>query len=215
MATVDASQYAYAMSALDKLLADLKARVGKFLANQKTIMDATDMAKAVQSATTGAAKDSASVLVSKGSALLKVQADSEAQATTMLTKAGELKGKVSTPLYSFLQTSPLTWGWRQGELLVGLLNDVAGMSRDAANLATRIAKQNGDVSTFVKEVSQVQQAAAGTGYLPKISSFIGSTVGAAAGGASKALWPLAIVAGVGGLVYLTAPQLLKGFAGRK
>jgi hypothetical protein len=208
--SVNASQYSYAASALDKLLADLKARIGVFLGNQKAVQDALARAQAVASASSGTVKQSAGALVAKGQALLKIQADAEVTATTMLAQAAEVKAKATTPLYSFLTTNPLEWGWRQGELLVALVSDTSKMASAAAQLATRIQKQNGDVATFVKEVTQIERAATGTGALPTISAFIGSTVGASASALSKMLWPLAVVAGVGGMIYLTAPQLLRG-----
>ena len=209
-----ASQYASTASALDKLIADLKSRVGVFLGNQKAIQDALEVAQAVAKSSDGAAKQSASVLVAKGGALLKVQTDAEAQAQTMLAQAADLKTKVTSPLYSFLNTNPLQWGWRQGELLAALVSDTSKQAASAAQLAVRIQKQNNDVAVFQREVVQVERAAAGTGVLPKISAFISSTVGTSvgsiAGGLSKALWPVAIVAAVAGVVYITAPQLLRG-----
>lgn len=207
--TIDASSYSYAATALDKVISDLKTRISTSAGNQKTVQDALAVAQAVLKVSSGNVKQSASILASKGEALLKIQADAEATAAALLAGANALKAKVATPLYSFLTTDSMAWGTRQGELLRSLVDETTALSRSMTTASARFAAQNSDMGVFVKEVNQLEKAAAGTGYLPQISSFIGGTIGAASGGLAKALWPLAVVAGVGGLVYLTAPQLLR------
>jgi hypothetical protein len=200
VAVVNPSDYALNASALDRLIASLKARVGQFLGNQATILAAQDRIKSIASSATGAPQTAAKVLVEKGNALLKIQADTEKAAQDLLSRAADLKAKPSTPLYSFLSDAQIwNWGSRQYELLASLIKDTVSMISEASNMASRVASQNSAVGSYVSEVQQTEQAATGTGIVPRISAVIQGTVGTTAEGLSKALWPVAIaaVAGLG------------------
>jgi hypothetical protein len=212
MAQVTTAQYAQNITALDRVIADLKAKIGVFLANQSAIYSAQDRAKALAQSAQGAAQGAAGVLVTKGDALLKAQTATEGVAQGLINQATLLRGKTTTPLYSFLSTSPIYWGFRQYELLTGLISETTKIAGQAASLAIQVARQNADVKTYVSEVRQTEGAATGTGIIPRIqgiiSGTVSSTVGAAASGLSKIIWPVAIVGALAAVAYVAAPGLL-------
>lgn len=196
---INPSQYAMNATALDRLIASLKARVGQFLGNQSILLAAQDRANALARSASGSPQKAAQVLVEKGAVLLKNQADTEKAAQDILGRAAALKDKPTLPLYSFLRDNEVwNWGTRQYQLLGDLIKETVSLSSEATNLAARVATMNKEVATYSSEVKQTEQAATGTGIVPKISAAIQGTVGATAAGLSKALWPIAIAA-VGGL----------------
>ena len=192
-------------TALDKLLADIKARVGQFLGNQSAILDIKDRAAALSASSDSHVKNTSALLLAKGDALLKTQADAETAAQDFLNKAATLKASLGTPLYSFLSTSPVHWGTRQAELLLSLTGSVASLGAESARLAARMLAQNKDVEIFRNEVVQTESAASGTGFIPQVSGLIQGTLGTLAQTVSapltKMLIPLAIVAAVAGAIY--------------
>jgi hypothetical protein len=215
VAVVNPSDLALNTTALDRLIASLKARIGQFLGNQATLLAAQDRARALARAATGSPQKAAQVLVEKGNVLLKVQAETERAAQDILARAAVIKDKPATPLYSFLRDAEIwNWGTRQYELLGGIIKETVSMISEASNMASRVASQNKDVGSYVAEVKQTEAAATGTGVVPKISAVIQGTVGTAAAGLSKALWPVAIAAVAGLGLYAAASgsagRLLKG-----
>ena len=211
--SITASTITQATAALDRLLADVKAKIGIFLQNQQKIQDAKYRAQAMtKNATT---RETAAALVSKADALLKIQADAEMQAQTLLSKMAALKTKVERdPLYSFLKTSMLYWGTRQFELIGGIIRDVTDYGTEGAGLAARMLAQNKDVSNLVSEVRQTEAAATGTGFLPRVSMLIQSTIGSTAAAIAEPLKiPLAVGAvAVAGFYFF--PRIMKGLARR-
>jgi hypothetical protein len=199
MAVINPSQYALNATALDRLIASLKARIGQFLGNQSILLAAQDRARALERAASGSSRKAAQVLVEKGGVLLKAQAETEKAAQDLLSRAATLQSKPTLPVYSFLRDAEVwNWGTRQYQLLGDLISETVGLASEATNMASRVSTMNREVSTYTSEVKQTEQAATGTGVVPKITAAISGTVGAAAGGLSKALWPIAI-AGVAGL----------------
>lgn len=198
--------------ALDKLLADVKARVGAFLANEKAIFDAKSRIDAVLGANLPSAiKSNAQALKAKADALLKIQKDAEQSAQSLIGRAGTLRTDMETnPAYSFLKTSPTYWGLRQYELLGSLLKQTVQLLPEGTALSARLLKQNADVKNFMVEVQSTEKAAAGTGALPAIRTLISSTVGEASAGLSKALWPLALGLGAIALIWVAKPGFLRG-----
>lgn len=209
-----ASSIAQATAALDRLLADVKAKIGIFLQNQQKIQDAKYRAQAMTRIST--TKETAAALVNKSDALLKIQADAEIQAQTLLSKMAALKTKVERdPLYSFLRTPLLNWGTRQYELVGGLIRDVTDFGAEGAGLAARMLAQNKDVSNLVSEVHQTEQAATGTGFLPRVSMLIQHTIGSTAMAIATPLKiPLAVGAvAVAGFYFM--PRILQAFGKRR
>lgn len=214
MASFTASTITQATAALDRLLAEVKAKIGIFLQNQQKIQDAKYRAQAMVKVT--ATRETASALVSKADALLKIQADAEMQAQTLLSKMAALKTKVERdPLYSFLRTSLINWGTRQYELVGGLIRDVTDFGSEGAGLAARMLAQNKDVSNLVSEVYQTEQAATGTGFLPRVSMLIQSTIGSTATAIAAPLKiPLAVGAvAVAGFYFF--PRIVQGLGKRR
>ncbi len=197
--------------ALDKLIADIKARVGSFLANEKAIFDAKAKLDGILSSTSAQIKANAQALKAKADSLLKIQADVEKSAQSLIGRASDIRTQMETnPLYSFLKTSPTYWGLRQYELLGTLLSQTASMLPEGTALSARVLKQNTDVKQFVSEVDGTEKAAAGTGVLPKIQGVINSTLGATAASLSPLLWPIAITAaGAFGLYILSTGSFFR------
>lgn len=214
MATFTASTIAQGTAALDRLLADIKAKIGIFLQNQSKIMDAKTRAQAM----TGfaATKETARALVSKADALLKIQSDAEYAAQNLLARMAALKTKIEKdPLYSFLKTSILNWGTRQYELVGGMIRDVTEFGTEGAGLAARMLAQNKDVSNLVSEVQQTEQAATGTGFLPRVSNLIQATLGSTVQAIATPLkLPLAVGA-VAVAAFYFAPRIMKAIGGRR
>lgn len=184
--------------ALDKLLADAKARVGVFLANEKAIFDAKTKINTLLSSGAAPVVNQARALAAKGDALLVIQQDAERAAQALIGQAGDLRTQMETnPIYSFLKQSPTYWGLRQYELLGNLISATATLIPAGAAITTRLLKQNGDVKTFVNEVDSSLTAAAGQGVLPSIRGVISSTIGATASSLSGVVWPIAIAAAAG------------------
>lgn len=190
--------------ALDKLLADIKARVGAFLGNEKVIFDGKTRLDSLLAArgVTAQLKANAQALKAKADALLTIQKDAENAAQALIGRAGDLRTRMETdPKYSFLKDQSSTfWGIRQLELIGDLIMQTAALLPEGASLTARLLKQNNDVKTFANEVGSTENAAAGTGALPMISGIINSTVGATASSLSGALWPIAL--GLGAVVLL-------------
>lgn len=208
---ISTAQFSQANSALNRLIADVKFRVGEFLGNEKLLLDAMLRVEGLLGAGAPDVKANAQVLKAKGEALLKIQKGMEAEATTLLSEASTLKTKIeSNPVYDFLKSSPTYWGTRQYELLAGVMKDVAALTPRAASISQRMLRQNKDVKTFTNEVRGTEKAAAGTGVLPKIQKIITSTVGTAASSLSeplaKIIRPLAIAGVAGVLLYIFATR---------
>lgn len=200
MATATTATLAQNTYALDKLLADVKARVGEFLGNEKKIYDAKTRLDAIVGASGVPAqiKANGQALKAKAEALLTIQKDAENSATSLIGRAGELRTKMETnPLYSFLKTPSKDWGLRQYELIGGLLKDTLALIPEGTALTARLLKHNSAVKTFVGEVEGTERAAAGTGALPMIQGVISSTVGATAKSLTGLVWPVAIAAAAG------------------
>ena len=190
--------------ALDKLLADIKARVGVFLANEKALFDAKTRIDALVGATglPGQVRANAQALRAKADSLLTIQKDAEASAQSLINRAGGLRTEMDTnPIYSFLKTPPKDWGLRQYQLIGDVLARTVAMLPEGAALTARLLKQNSDVKNFLGEVEGTERAATGSGALPAVRSLISSTVGETAAGLSKALWPLAIGLGAVALLW--------------
>lgn len=187
-------------SALDKLLADVKSRIGIFLQNEKVLYDANTRIDALLGAPSLPAqiKTNAQALKAKGAALLKIQTDAEQAAQSMAGRAGDLKTQMETnPIYSFLKTSPTYWGLRQYELIGTLITSTLSLLAEGAGVTARLVKQNADVKSFTNEIQSTENAAAGTGALPAISGLITSTLGTTVSSLSGLVWPIAIAAAAG------------------
>lgn len=200
--------------ALDSLLANIKAKVGVFLANEQTIYDAKTKIDQLLSSGAAPVKAQAVALKAKGDALLKIQQDAEAAAQSLIGQAGDLRTQMETnPLYSFLKTSPTYWGLRQYELLGNLIAATGALLPAGAALTARLLKQNSDVKQFSSEVDSSLNAAAGQGALPTIRGIISSTVGSTASALSGIVWPVAIAAGAVLALYAAATSGM--FRGRR
>lgn len=198
-------------SALDSLLANVKYKVGQFLANEKIIFDAKTRIDALAGAATGGLAANVKALRAKADALLTIQTDTENAAQSLIGQAGDLRTQMETnPLYSFLQTSPTYWGIRQYQLLGTLISQTSALLPAGAALTARIMKQNSDVAGFADEVSSTEKAAAGTGALPQVKNIVSGILGSVAAPLTGLVWPIAIVAGLAAVVYLSPPGFLKG-----
>ncbi len=197
MANISAAQYLESATALDRLVASLKAKIGVFLQNSQTIFTLRDRANALAGASTGPVQASAKILSAKGTALLSAQDNMEKSAQALLASASALKDSVQSPLYSFLSTNPLMWGTRQFQILGSLMSQTNTLLTGGSNLAVAIAHQNDDVGTYAGEVRDTESAAAGTGFLPKITTAIRGTVSAVTAPLTGLVWPVAIAAAAG------------------
>jgi hypothetical protein len=147
-------------------------------------------------------------------AITAVQSDVEGSFSSLINAASSLRSNMETnPLYSFLQTPSTDWGTRMFDIIADLLAQTQVFIAQATALKARVKGQNSDVSTLVSEIKSTEDAASGSGILPAISKTLSSTIGSAlnpiSGALSKLVWPIAVVAAVAGLVYLTAPQLMR------
>ena len=210
MSTPTSATVANTTSALDRIIADAKLRIGQFLGNQSAIQDARDVAASLGASSDVKIKDASAVLTQKGAALLNAQDAAEKDAQAFLTKAATLKANLSTPLYSFLQTSPTHWGIRQGELLADLLLKVTILGKESAALAARVLAQNNNVKTYIRETAQVSAAATGTGFLPKISAAIQGTAGTIVSSVAAPLTKLAVPLAIGAVAVAAVYFLPRG-----
>lgn len=199
-------------SALDGVIAKVKAQVGVFLGNESMIYDAkTRIKDLIGSGANAALVNNAKALSAKADALLTIQKDAEGQAQSFIGQAGAIQTQMSTnPLYSFLNSSPTYWGIRQYELIGNLLSQTTSLLPAGAALTSRLLKQNSDVKTFMGEVESTERAAAGTGALPKITGVVSGILGSVTAPLTGLVWPVAIVAGFAALVWLSPPGFLRG-----
>lgn len=198
-ANVSAAQYLQNADALDRLVASLKAKIGVFLENSQDIINIRDRANALAKSATGQAQAAAKILSAKGTALLSAQTNLEKVAQDLLGAASALKDSVQSPLYSFLSTNPMMWGTRQFQILGDLASKTNTLFSNGTNLATAISHQNDDVKTYSNEVRDTESAAAGVGVIPKINTVLSGVVSSVASPLTGLMWPLAIAA-VGGVV---------------
>ena len=198
--------------ALDNLLSDLKDIVGRVNGNDAVLRDAITRVDALigSAGVSAQIKSNGQALRSKATALTAVQKDVESATASLINAVGELRNGMETnPLYSFLKTPTTNWGTRMYEILGDLLTKTQNFIAQGTALKSRLSGQYSDVTRLMSEIVGTEKAAAGTGALPAISGLISSTVGTTAKSLTGLVWPLAIVAGVVGLIYLTAPQMLK------
>lgn len=194
--SVNAATVAQSVTALDKVLADVKYRLGTFLANQKILLDGKTRLEELLNAGVPGVSMNAKALSAKGDALLKIQADIEKEAQALVMQGSGLKDKIqSDPFYSFLKTTIIHWGLRQYEIVADLIKTAANFSAQAANLSARMLKQNADVKTFTNEVRGTESAAAGTGYVPKITGILSASLTSVVNPLAGVLKPAALTAG--------------------
>ena len=198
--------------ALDKVLGELRSLSGPLNGNDAILSDAATRINALagSAGVSAAVKGNAQALATKAKALAAVQKDVEGATSSIINAASALRSDMETnPLYSFLQTPSTDWGTRMFDIIGDLLSQTQVFIAQATALKARVQGQNSDVARLASEVKSTENAASGTGVLPTISQAISSTVGTAASSLTGLIWPIAVVAAVAGIVYLTAPQLMR------
>lgn len=204
--------------ALNSLIVDIKGRIGVFLQNSQKIEDAKIRAKALSGIS--GVSGTANALVSKAQALETIQTNIETQAQNLLGRLSTLKSNIETrPEYSFLRnvsfTSMVGWGTRQYEIIGQILSQITSLGQEGAGVTARILAQNKDVTNLLNEVRGTESAAAGTGYLPRVSQLIQGTVGSLATSLAVPLKGPLMVGAVAVAAFYFWPRIVQGFASRR
>ena len=200
--TASPSDFNTAYQAIQDAVSTLNDRVGSAQGNAQAVTDAMGILAGIASSATGAVKASAGVLTAKGKALLDIQTRAVAEASGLLTQESQIEAQIQDPLYSFLSTDPGNWGSRQQQLLTALFQSVQTLLAQINASVVRVNQENADMVQYQKETMQLQGAAAGTGALPTVMSWLGGTASALTSGLSSVIWPVAIVGGVALVAWL-------------
>jgi hypothetical protein len=213
MGQATTAQLAQNTAALDSLISQLQNGLNGMDGNTQTLSSSKARVDALVGASgvPSGVVQNGKALRAKLDALATIQSDITGKVKQVIAAASSLRSGMETnPLYSFLKTPSDAWGSRMYEIMADLINQTTALIAQAQNLKANVSAQNSDVKGLLSDIKGTEDAAAGVGILPSISGAISSTLGTTAKSLSSIVWPIAIVAAVAGVVYVTAPSLLRG-----